>query len=369
MRKRIVIKCGTRVLVSGEQRLRTVVLEKLLEECARLQSAGYELTLVTSGAVALGLRHIQKTRKTASATERRAAASIGQTELLKKISDRASDHSLTFSQLLLSREDFEHRERFIQLKETMETLFSMGAVPLLNENDVTSLQAVGFRDNDHVAALAALLTESRAVFFLSSTDGLYRYEGGEPVERISEVESISEDIYQLVEQERDALSLGGMRSKLLSAQLAQQAGAAVWIVSGDDPAAISRALGGESVGTAVLPIKNPLGEQLSKRKAWIALVHEDAGSVVLDDGAVTAVTARSKSLLPVGIIEVRGEFAEGKVVSLLSSDSKVVGRGIINLSSKDLKKIVGMKSKEAGLTLKQEGLDEVINRDNLVVFP
>ena len=369
MKKRLVIKCGTRVLVSDTQELKESIASVLVEECAALRKQGYEIVLVTSGAVALGLRHFQKTRASATPVEKRAASAIGQVELLRNLIDTGSTHSLTFSQLLLSKDDFQERERFIRLRDTIEALISKDTIPILNENDVTALQEIGFRDNDHVAALASLLTESEAVFYLSSTDGLYRYSGGEPVERISSLDAISEETFSLVEKEKDKLSLGGMRSKLLSAQLAQQAGASVWIIGGESPSNISSALAGEDVGTAIRASSNPLGEQLSKRKAWIALVHDDSGSVLLDQGAVDALTKRSKSLLPVGITEVQGEFTEDSVISLISPNKRVVGKGIISLSSSDLRKIVGMNSKEAGATLEKENLDEVINRDNLVIFP
>lgn len=369
MNKRIVIKCGTRVLVSPTQELRRDIIEALLNECSSLRATGYEIILVTSGAVALGLRHFQKTRASATPVEKRAASAIGQTELLRALTDKGDAKGITFSQLLLSRDDFLQRERFIRLRDTIEALLAKNTLPILNENDVTALQQIGFRDNDHVAALASLLTDSEGLFFLSSTDGLYRFEGGERTERIKKLDTISEETFNLVVQEKDQLSLGGMRSKLLSAQLALQAGAAVWILGGDNPKNVSRALSGEDVGTAIRESTHTLGDQLSKRKAWIALVHDDSGTITLDQGAVEAVTKRSKSLLPVGIKTVDGEFLKDAVVTLLSPEKRVVGKGIISLSSSDLRRIVGMNSKEASAALNGQELEEVINRDNLVIFP
>ncbi len=371
----IVIKCGTRVLVNDSQEVRNERIQSLMAEINELKLKGYQPLLVTSGAVALGLRGYNKTRSSASSAERRAAAALGQIELIQALGDAARDQNLALAQLLLTREDFENRERFLILKETFLTLFSQGSIPVLNENDVTALDDSGFRDNDHVAALATLLLRDKffdeppILFFLSGTDGLFQYSDGKPSERIGTVNEITKETFSLVEREADQHSLGGMRSKLLSIQLAYQSGSHSWILAGEKEKEIKRALAGEKTGTHFLPSANPLGEQLSSRKAWIALFHHSNGSVTVDAGASKALTEGSRSLLPVGVSDVEGEFTEGDVIRIIRPDGSIIGNGIIKVSSNEMLRIKGKKTEQARELLERSDLEEVINRDDMVVFP
>ncbi|MCB0320406.1 MAG: hypothetical protein KDD60_05720, partial [Bdellovibrionales bacterium] len=183
------------------------------------------------------------------------------------------------------------------------------------------------------------------------------------------LDSISEKTYQLVETSADQHSLGGMRSKLLSAQLAHQAGSKIWIIAGKDEGKMSLALRGEPVGTHIQPSQSPLGEQLSNRKAWIAFFHNSPGTVIVDDGALNALTRDSRSLLAVGIRESSGTFAAGDVVQIVHSEIGLLGKGLIKVSSSDLLKIQGKKSTEISEILQRPGFEEVINRDDMVLFP
>jgi glutamate 5-kinase len=365
----IVIKCGTRVLVDSQQQPRSVRILELLAEIADFIAKGLKPVVVTSGAVAIGLANFGLNRLSSSAAERRAAAAVGQARLISILQDAADKTGVKIAQLLLNRSDFENRKRFVFLSEALQELLNAGIVPVLNENDATAVQASGFRDNDHVAALSAILIEAKYLFFLSSAEGLYTYEKGERKNLITQLDDINSETFALVQREADTLSVGGMRSKLLSAQLARQSGAEIFILSGEKPGQIQQALSGTTAGTRILRPEVLPTAQLSRRKAWIAFLHENSANITIDQGACKAITSGQKSLLAVGIKGVNGEFGSDTVVSIMNEAGVLVAKGLSRLSSSELTRVIGMKSDLARSTLNNHNISEVINRDDLVVFP
>ncbi len=362
--KRLVIKIGSNILASAEQGLNTRRLHTISKDIAEVIDSGFETVIVSSGAVAAGLKKLNLRKKPEDIQLKQAAAAIGQSSLMWAYEQNFAEFKIKVAQVLLTRDDIGDRLRYINAKNTLLTLLSYGVIPIINENDPIAVDEIKFGDNDMLAALAAGLVEADMLVILSDVEGLYsRDPGKKNAKFISEVEEITPDIEKLAGSKGSAISTGGMYSKLLAAKQAASHGIPVIIMSGKKKGLLQRLIRGEKTGTYFKPKE----ERLSSKKGWIAYGVKSRGAIYLDDGAVKALTVLNKSLLPSGITKIEGSFNVGDYVRCLNMNGKKIAKGLTNYSSNDLEEIKGKKTSAIEKILGFKYSDEVIHRDNLVI--
>ncbi|RKX39039.1 MAG: glutamate 5-kinase [Verrucomicrobia bacterium] len=348
--KRVVVKAGSKVLVQSTGRPDSRRLKLLVEELAQLQNKGGEVAFVSSGAIGAGLEALGiKTRPTAI-SDLQMAAAVGQTRLMSLYDNLFGENKCNIGQVLLTHDALKHRERHLNARNTLLNLIAHRIVPVINENDAISSEEIQFGDNDVLAALVAILIDADALILLSTTDGLR-----DGSQRVSYIEEVDDGVLGLVADKQDTLSTGGMASKLESAQIAAHNGIPVVIANGRKTGVLTRIFQGMDEGTLLFPKEG----NISKRKRWIAFFNRAEGHIVVDDGAATAL-GKGKSLLPVGIKAVEGDFKVGAMVNIQTMDGKHIARGLVEYSSGDINHIKGRKtSGTAG---------EVIHCDNMVIL-
>jgi glutamate 5-kinase len=362
--KRIVIKIGSNILASAEQGLNTRRLRALVKDISEVIDAGHEVVIVSSGAIAAGLRKLNLRKKPEDIKLKQAAAAIGQSSLMWAYEHNFAEFDKKVAQVLLTRNDIANRLRYINAKNTMFTLMSYGVIPLINENDPVAVDEIKFGDNDMLAALTAGLVEADMLIILSDVEGLYSKGPHEKGSRIiKSVKKITPGIEKLAGGKGSMVGTGGMYSKLLAAKQANDHGIPVVIMSGKKSGLLPRFIKGKEVGTYF----EPKGQRLSSKKGWIAYGVRAKGAISLDDGAVKALTKMGRSLLPSGITSVEGTFEVGDYIKCLDPDGKKIAKGLTNYSSKDLERIKGKKTSRIENILGYKYSDEVIHRDNLVV--
>lgn len=363
--RRVVVKVGSAVLTDANG-LNQAVIEQLANALCYLRQSGREVILVSSGAVAAGRRRLALARRDISLKEKQAAAAVGQSTLMRTYEDIFDHLGQKVAQILLTHDDLSHRQRYINIRNTLFTLLNWGLIPIINENDTVSVQELRFGDNDTLAAMITNLTEADLLICLTDVDGLYT---GNPtndstarsVLTVSKVDAKIEDMAGHVS---GTLGTGGMRSKILAARTVSTRGGCSFIGSGRDSHIIQKLFGGEPVGTFFLPQQ----QRMHSRKHWIAFTLRPKGFLVLDDGACNALRKHGKSLLPSGILEVRGSFGVGAVIHCLDESGKVLAAGLVNYKSVDIENIRGRKTSEIEEVLGFKDSDEVIHRDNLVIL-
>ena len=362
--KRLVIKIGSNILASAEHGLNIKRLQALTKDISDIVDKGYETVIVSSGAIAAGLKKLGLKEKPKDIKLKQAAAAIGQSSLMWAYEQGFSNFNKKVAQVLLTRDDITNRLRYINAKNTLFTLLSYGIIPVINENDPVAVEEIKFGDNDMLAALVAGLVEAEMLVILSDVDGLYTKDPKhKDAEFIDTVDEITPDIEKIAGDRGSAVSTGGMYSKVLAAKQATDHGIPVVIMSGKKSGLITAFLNGEKTGTYFKPKK----ERLSSKKGWIAYGIKSKGVIYLDEGAVSALTNQCKSLLPSGIIKVEGIFNIGDAVNCVSKEGKKVAKGLTNYSSKDVDLIKGKKTSEIEKILGYKYSDEVIHRDNIVV--
>ena len=364
--KRVVIKVGSAVLTTSEG-LNLPVLENLAREIHALQQSGLEVILVSSGAVAAGRRKLNLADRALVLKEKQAAAAVGQSSLMRVYEKFFEQLGQNVAQVLLTHDDLSHRDRYLNVRNTLFTLLDWGILPIINENDTVSVEELRFGDNDTMGAMVTNMTESDIFVCLTDVDGLYTANPAtdpeaEPVFIVDRIDRTIEDMAGNV---NSALGTGGMRSKINAAKMVAACGGCSFIGSGRTPDTISRLFAGETDGTFFLP----RAEKMASRKHWIAYTLRPKGYLVLDSGACKALVKGGKSLLPSGIIEVRGKFRIGAPIRCLSEDGDVLAAGLVNYSSADIDVIKGVHTSMIEKTLgRHKDCDEVIHRDNLVVL-
>jgi len=362
--KRIVIKIGSNILASAEKGLNTERLHALTKDISGVIDKGYNVVIVSSGAVAAGLKKLGLKEKPKDIKLKQAAAAIGQSSLMWAYEHHFAGFHKKVAQVLLTKDDISNRQRYINAKNTLFTLLSYEVIPVINENDPVAVDEIKFGDNDLLAALVASLVEADMLIILSDVAGLYtRNPSHRDAELIGCVDEITPDIEKIAGSEGSAVSTGGMYSKILAVKQATGHGIPAIIMSGKKSGLLSRFIDGEKVGTSF----TPQIRRISLKKGWIAYGVRPKGSVYLDDGAVNALATRGKSLLPSGITKIEGHFEVGDYVSCIDKEGRKVAKGLTNYSSKDLEKIRGKKSSEIEKVLGYKYSDEVIHRNNLVL--
>lgn len=362
--RRVVVKIGSALIVDAESAApRAAWLAGVAGDIAKLVAGGAEVIVVSSGAIALARRRLNLTGTKFRLEEKQAAAAVGQIRLAQAWADALSEQNLTAAQLLLTLEDTEDRRRYLNARATLSTLLALRCIPVINENDSVATTEIRFGDNDRLAARVAEMTQADVLVLLSDIDGLYtadpRKDSG--AAHIPFVETMTPEIDAMGGEPPPGYSSGGMRTKLVAARIATQAGCAMAIALGhrDNPL---RALEEGAKCTWFLP--NPEGR--SARKNWIAGHLAALGSLTIDDGAARAL-AKGSSLLPAGIRTVIGEFERGDAVDILSLTGTRLGRGLAAYSSNDARIIAGHRSEDFEALLGFRGRDEVIHRDDLVL--
>jgi glutamate 5-kinase len=355
-----VIKLGTQVLSDQEGRLDAGFLSSIAEQVAALRNRGMRITVVSSGAIGAGLRELNLSKRPTDLGQLQAVAAVGQRRLMDAWAAAFAPHRLPVAQLLLTREDVDDRNRYLNLRNTIGAVHELGGIPIVNENDSIStdeLTRISFGDNDILASLVTNALRADLLVLLSVVDGILDGQGS-PVRFIERLD----DARELVRAEKSELGKGGFNSKLEAARRVTESGEAMIVANGRTENVLPRLVDGEPLGTLFVPI----GRKLSSRSRWIGSVRP-AGRVYIDDGAVKAVVEKNKSLLPAGILKVEGEFGRGDVIAICAATGAAVAQGLSNYCAIDVERIRGKRSAEVRLLLHEAAYDEVVHRDNLVI--
>ncbi len=364
--KRVVVKVGSAVL-TGEEGLNVSILENLAEELSFLINSGREVILVSSGAVAAGKKRLGLSMdRELGLKEKQGAAAVGQSSLMRAYESIFDMMGLKVAQVLLTHDDLSHRDRYLNVRNTILTLLEWNIIPIINENDTVSVEELRFGDNDTLGALITNLIEADLFVCLTDVESLYT---GNPhkdarARQVYTVAKVDKKVESMAGYVVGALGTGGMRSKIQAASMVSARGGSSFIGSGRIDKIIQKLFNGEPVGTFFLPKE----EKMQSRKHWIAYVLRPKGSLVLDKGACNALIKGGKSLLPSGIVEVQGNFGVGAPVQCLDEKNNVIATGLSNYSAADLGRIMGAKTGQIKKILGYKDSDEVIHRDNLVVL-
>lgn len=365
MHQRIVVKIGSSSLTENNNGIHHGQIQYFCRELAALQHSGYRVVLVTSGAVAAGYRTLGYPKRPQLLQEKQAAAAAGQAILMRYYQEEFARYEQGAAQLLLTRADFFQRQKMQNAVHTIEELIRCGAIPIINENDTVSTDELKFGDNDTLSALVANLIKADQLLILTDTDGLYT---GDPrknpeAERIERVEQISEEIFQIAGGAGSAVGTGGMRSKVEAARIAVRGGVPVFIGEAKQDGDMKLALQNRGKGTYFLTAST----NLSTKKQWIGFHSLTNGSITIDSGAKDALLNGGRSLLPAGVITAKGDFHPSDVVEVLSTAGFVLGRGVVNYASWQLKAVAGLSSDEAAKRVDVPRV-EVIHRDEWLPF-
>ena len=367
---RIVIKLGSRVVTTPEGAVDEEHLSHLAEQVAELTGAGKQVVLVTSGAIRAGRAHLDIRDRSLDLPARQATAAVGQIELMWRYRQVFGKFGQPIAQVLLTQLELSDFRRYLHLRNTLSTLLGeYRVVPVLNENDSVSADGVQIGENDRLAAVVASKLDADLLLSLSDVAGYY---DGDPkrdpeARLIPVVQEITPEMERAAADPADLAGRGGMRTKVESAKLAMNAGVIMVIAHGREPDVIRRIMAGEEVGTIFLP----KAAKLRARKRWIAYVTLPKGTLVVDAGAAKALEEEGKSLLPVGVTGVEGDFEAGDMVSVVMEETggrREVARGLANYNAADLRRIQGCRSKDILKRLGHRDFDEAIHRDNLVIL-
>ncbi|MDR1213821.1 MAG: glutamate 5-kinase [Propionibacteriaceae bacterium] len=358
--RRVVVKVGSSSLTRPDHRIDPARLSALVAALAAARRSGREVLLVSSGAIAAGLGPLGLRQRPRDLASQQAAASVGQGLLLERYASLFAEHGVTVGQVLLTVDDTRSQRSYGNALRTFDRLLELGVVPIVNENDTVATQEIRFGDNDRLAALVAQLVRADALVLLSDVDGLYTMDPRSPgARRIEQVDAI-EELQVDTSAKGSEVGSGGMTTKLEAARIALTAGIPVVLARADQ---VESALAGQVVGT-FFPAA---AKRRSARLNWLAHASAVAGELVLDAGAVRAVTTTAASLLPAGIVAVRGDFHTGDVVRLVDAEGRTVGRGIVNYDAEVMPELLGHGTRELASRLGPQYEREVVHRDQLVL--
>lgn len=362
--RRVVVKVGSNVL-TAHNGLNTNIIEVLSHQICTLIDQGYEILLVSSGAMAAGLRKMRLTHRPDEIPQRQAIAAVGQSGLMHTYEKAFSRCNKQVAQILLTSEDLNDRERYLNARNALYALLTWKVVPIVNENDTVKVDEIKLGDNDNLSAMMALLMDADFLINLTDIDGLYNKDPRthDDAVLIPEVHTFDSKIETLASEIPGALGTGGMLSKIQAAKKVTAAGLPMIIAKGDKPDILLKLFSGERHGTYFVPKK----KKLASRKCWIAYTLKPKGRIVVDDGAARALVGNGKSLLPIGIVAVTGDFGVGAAVTFQDQSGTELGIGLVNYSANDIRLVMGLRSNQIKSCLGSKPYDEVIHRDNLVV--
>ena len=364
--KRIVVKVGTSTLTHETGKLNLHRIDLLLREIADLKNQGKEMILVSSGAIAAGLGKLGLAQKPDSIPEKQAVAAIGQGVLMHIYEKLFAEYGQVMGQVLLTKENSVQHHQYIHSRNSLLAQLSMGAIPVINENDAVAVDEIKIGDNDNLSAMVATLVDADALIILSDIEGLYTANPAThpEAELIAEIPEITPEVEAIAGGAGSKLGTGGMMTKIQAAQIAMSAGVTMVIASGSRENVLRDILTGQNIGT-VFPARE---SHLRVRKSWLAFGKRLAGEIVVDAGCAKAMREQGASILPAGVTTCDGEFAAGSTVRVLTSSQQEIARGIVNFSAGDLQKILGRQTDEIGKLLTGDVPTEVIHRDNMVLM-
>jgi glutamate 5-kinase len=376
---RIVVKLGSNVLSTGSDRLNRAHLLEIVRQIAQLHQRGYQVIVVTSGAVLAGRERMGYPRLKPNIPFRQMLAAVGQGRLMHLYEQYFDIYDIRVAQILLTADDFRNRQRYLNARDTVLGLLGARVVPIINENDTVATEEIKVGDNDNLGALVVTLIEADLLILLSHIAGLYTTDPTEDphASLIKEVTTVDQSIWRVAGGTTAPSSTGGMYTKIEAAQLARRAGATMIIADGNEPDVLLRIMDGERVGTRFLPFVQAgdpahagdavLSSRLEGRKRWILAGSQALGRVYVDRGAAEAVTRRGKSLLPVGVVAVEDHFERGETVRIFAMATEIA-RGVVRYSSDELARIKGRHSKEIKEQLGYDYGDEVVHHNDMVIL-
>lgn len=364
--RRLVIKVGSSLVTNDGRGLDGEAIARWAAQIARLRALGKEVVLVSSGAVAEGMQRLGFDRRPAGIHELQACAAVGQMGLVQIYEYSFREHGIRTAQVLLTHADLADRERYLNARSTLFTLLKLGVVPIINENDTVVTDEIKFGDNDTLGALVTNLIEGDALIILTDQRGLYTADPRKNpnAEFVHEAAAGDPSLEAMAGGAGTGIGRGGMLTKILAAKRAASSGAHTVIASGREENVLTRLAAGEKIGTCLIAQT----AQLTARKQWMADHLKTAGQVSLDAGAVKKLTTEGKSLLPIGVTDVGGEFGRGDVITCIDPEGRPIARGISNYSSSEARRIMRRPSAEIIQILGYEEEPELIHRDNLVLI-
>ena len=364
--KRLVVKIGSGLVTNEGRGLDHEALADWAGQLARLRRDGREVVLVSSGAIAEGMQRLNWRRRPHALHELQAAAAVGQMGLIQAYETSFRKFGLLTSQVLLTHDDLADRKRYLNARSTLRTLLELGVIPVINENDTVAIDEIRFGDNDTLAALVTNLVEAEALVILTDQAGLYTSDprANPAATLLADAAAGDPALERMAGGAGSQIGLGGMLTKVLAAKRAARSGAHTVIASGREPEVLLRLANGERLGTQL----TAQSATLAARKQWLADHLQVRGALRLDAGAVAALKVHGKSLLPIGVHEVTGEFERGEAVSCLDEARREIARGLVNYNASDTRRIVRTPSHEIEARLGYVGEPELIHRDNLVLL-
>lgn len=363
--RRVVVKVGSSLVTNEGRGLDESAIATWAKQIAALRLRGKEVILVSSGAIAEGMKRLGWTKRPSAIHELQAAAAVGQMGLVQVYESCFRAYGLKTAQILLTHDDLADRKRYLNARSTLLTLLDLGAIPIINENDTVVTDEIKFGDNDTLGALVANLIEADVLVILTDQQGLFTADPRKDkhARLVGEAQAGDPALEAMAGGAGSSIGKGGMLTKILAAKRAAKSGAHTVIASGREAAILNRLADGEKIGThleALTPI-------VSARKAWLSDHLQVRGSVTIDAGAFRALVGDGKSLLPVGVVSVSGEFERGEVVSICTGAGEEIGRGLVNYASSEARLIKGVPSNDIERILGFIDEPELIHRDNLVL--
>jgi glutamate 5-kinase len=364
--KTLVVKVGSSLVTDAGRGLDAPAIARLAAQVARLRSLGRQVILVSSGAIAEGMKRLGWSRRPHAMHELQAAAAVGQMGLVQCYESSFREHGLHTAQVLLTHADMADRQRYLNARSTLRTLLALGVVPVINENDTVVTDEIKFGDNDTLGALVANLVEADALVILTDQPGLFDADPRRAADArlVEQADAADPRLESMAGGTGSAIAKGGMLTKVLAARRAARSGAHTVIASGREADVLVRLAQGERIGTLLTARTVPL----AARKQWLADHLTVSGQLRLDPGAVKALVRDGKSLLPVGVTEVAGEFQRGEVVVCVDAEGREVARGLANYSAEETRRIMRRPSAEIESILGYVDEPELIHRDNLVLL-
>ncbi len=361
---RIVLKVGSRVLTARGRTLNQAVFDRLAREICSAKKRGFEIVLVSSGAIAAGMARLGLTEKPKTIPQKQAAAAIGQSALMWNYERAFNFYGEKVAQVLLTREDLSNRNRYLNACNTLLVLLDLGVIPIINENDTVAVEEIKFGDNDNLSALVTNLVHADLLIILSDIDGLYDRDPRlhKNAKLISIVSQVTLELEKKATGTLSPISIGGMVTKLQAARKAALYGVPTILANGMIDGALDKILRAEDLGTFF----NSETNKLPSRKCWIAFTLKPRGKIVVDEGAKKAILLKGKSLLPSGVLAVEGKFTAGDPVVLIDIHEQEFAKGLVHYSSAEINQIKGLKTSEVESRLGYKNSDEIIHRDDLV---
>ncbi|MBI4965220.1 MAG: glutamate 5-kinase [Desulfomonile tiedjei] len=363
--RRVVLKLGSSVVTTPDG-LDGETIGRIVDEVCNYKKLGKEFIIVSSGAVAAGVRHMELRAGARTIPQKQAAASIGQSRLMAEYEHAFGRYGIRVGQMLLTKDDLTDRRRYLNAANTLTTLLGWGVVPIINENDTVMVEEIKFGDNDNLSALVATLADADLLLTLSDIEGFMDCDPRKDPNAciISLIEEITDEIKGMASDASSGPGRGGMASKLEAAAKVRISGIPMIIAGGKIPGIIARTMSAELCGTLIMPAK----ERISARKHWIRYNLNPEGEIVVDAGAARVIRSHGKSLLPIGVILVRGNFDDGAAVTVEDDQGNKIAVGLMNYSSDEMRKIMGHQTSEIDWILGYRRNDEAIHADNLVVL-